>query len=127
MTSAELRYLIAMNELYDGTKGIKLTAIAEKMGVTKVSVFKAAERLELDGCIQRDAKNKIVITKYGYEQLEKYNVLIGWLSGHLERNCKIPPDIARHDAIGAVCAFSVESIDALTDFIARERNKQHDR
>lgn len=127
MTSAELRYLIAINELYDGTKGIKLTAIAERMGVTKVSVFRAAERLELDGCIQRDAKNKVVITKYGYEQLEKYNVLIGWLSGHLERNCKVPADIARHDATGAVCAFSVESIDALTDFIARERKKQHDR
>ena len=126
MTSAELRYLIAISELYDGTTGIRLTAIAGKMGVTKVSVFKAAERLEQDGCIRRDARNKVVLTMRGYEQLEKYNVLIGWLSGHLERNCKVPAEVARHDAQGAVCAFSEESINALSEFIRKEREK-HDR
>ena len=41
MTSAELKYLIAINKLYDGTKGIKLTDVAAKTGVSKVSVFKA--------------------------------------------------------------------------------------
>lgn len=126
MTSAELRYLIAISELYDGTTGIRLTAIAGKMGVTKVSVFKAAERLEQDGCIRRDVRNKVVLTMRGYEQLEKYNVLIGWLSGHLERNCKVPAEVARHDAQGAVCTFSEESINALSEFIRKEREK-HDR
>lgn len=127
MTSSELRYLMAINELYDGTKGVKLTDIAARTGVTKVSVFKAAERLEMDGCIKRDAKNKVVMTPRGHEQLKKYGVLIDWLAGHLERNCKVPADIARHDAAGAICAFSGESVDALTDFIAKEREKHHDR
>ena len=54
MTSAELKYLIAINELYDGTAGIKLTAIAAKMNVTKVSVYRAAERLENHGYVKRD-------------------------------------------------------------------------
>lgn len=127
MTSAELKYLIAISELYDGTKGIKLTAVADKTGVSKVSVFKAVERLEQDGCIQRDAKNKVIVTQRGYEQLEKYNILIGWLSGHLERNCKVPADIAKHDAAGAICAFSEESINALTQFITIQKENRHDR
>ena len=83
MTSAELKYLIAISKLYDGTKGIKLTDVADKTGVSKVSVFKAVERLEQEGCIQRDAKNKVIITQYGYEQLEKHNILIRWLSGRV--------------------------------------------
>lgn len=127
MTSAELRYLMAIDELYDGTAGVRLTAIADRMNVTKVSVFKAAERLEQEGCTQRDEKNKVIITQKGYEQLEKYDMLIAWLGCHLERNCRVPADIARRDAMGAVCAFSEESVRALTEFIAREREKKHDR
>ncbi len=127
MTSAELRYLMAIDELYDGTEGVRLTAIADRMNVTKVSVFKAAERLEQEGCTQRDEKNKVIITQKGYEQLKKYDMLITWLGGHLERNCRVPADIARRDAMGAVCAFSEESVRALTEFIAREREKKHDR
>lgn len=127
MTSAELRYLMAIDELYDGTAGVRLTAIADRMNVTKVSVFKAAERLEQEGCTQRDEKNKVIITQKGYEQLKKYDMLIAWLGGHLERNCRVPADIARRDAMGAVCAFSEESVRALTEFIAMEREKKHDR
>ena len=28
----------------------------------------------------------MVITRFGYEQLEKYRVLIAWLGNHFERN-----------------------------------------
>lgn len=121
MTSAELKYLMAIDELYDGISGIKLTSIAERMGVTKVSVYRAAERLEKNGYIKRDEKNKLVMTEYGYEQLEKYNVLIGWLSGHLQKNCRVSAEIAHSDAIGAACAFSDESRDALAELIAKAK------
>ena len=72
MTPAELKYLTAINELYDGTVGIKLISIAAKMNVTKVSVYRAVERLENHGYIKRDEKNKVVMTEHGYEQLERY-------------------------------------------------------
>ena len=47
MTSAELKYLIAIDELYNDNSGIKLTDIGSKLNVTKVSVYRAAERLSL--------------------------------------------------------------------------------
>ena len=124
MTSSEYRYLLTINGLYNGAAGIRLTAIAAAMEVTKVSVFKAVEKLEQEGLIARDAKNRVIMTQHGKDQLEKYNILIDWLSGHLEKNCRVPADTARRDAAGAVCAFSDESIAALTEFIKLEKEKR---
>ena len=124
MTLSEYRYLLTINRLYNGAAGIRLTAIAAAMEVTKVSVFKAVEKLEQEGLIAKDAKNRVIMTQHGKDQLEKYNILIDWLSGHLEKNCRVPADTARRDAAGAVCAFSDESI-ALTEFIKLEKEKRH--
>ena len=133
MTSAELKYLIAISELYDGVAGVSLTAAAEKMQVTKASAHKSVMHLEQCGYIRHNEKNKIIVTESGYERLEKYGMLIGWLTGHLQKNCHVS---AKNDAIGAVCAFSEESIQGLTSFIAStrfigakqsERNEKNDR
>lgn len=124
MTSAELKYLMAIDELYDGTVGIKLIAIAAKMNVTKVSVYRAAERLEKNGYIKRDDKNKIVMTEVGYQQLEQYRMLIDWLGNHLQMKCGVSAEIAVNDAIGAACAFSDESRTALAEFIERAKENR---
>ena len=106
MTSADLKYLLAINELYDGTKGIKLVAIADIMNVTKVSVHSAVERLEKNGYTRRDDKNKVVLSEYGYEQLREYIAIMNWISEHLQKKGGIPKGIAVEDAIKAVCALS---------------------
>ena len=124
MTSAELKYLIAIDALYDGTAGIKLTAIAAKMNVTKVSVYRAAERLEKNGYIRRDERNKVVINEYGYEQLEKYNILIQWISNHLREKCGVSADIAYNDAIGAACEFSEESRNSIAAFVRSQQMRK---
>lgn len=110
MTAAELKYLLAIDELYDGKTGIKLTAIATKMDVTKVSVHRAVERLDKNGYTQRDEKNKVIISEYGYEQLQMYRGLIRWISNHLQEKGNIPEDIAIQDAINAACSFSDVSL-----------------
>lgn len=130
MTPAELKYLMAIDDLYDGTAGIRLTAIAAKMNVSKVSVYRAAERLEKNGYIRRDEKNKVVINPFGYEQLEKYNILIRWISGHLMEKCGVSEAVARNDAIGAACEFSEESrnaIAAFADSMRAGKEGAHDR
>ena len=127
MTSAELKYLLAIDALYEGAAGVKLTAIAAKMNVSKVSVYRAAERLERNGYIRRDEKNKVVIDPYGYEQLEKYRILIRWISGHLMEKCGVPADTAYNDAIGAACEFSDESRNAIAAFAVRRKEEANDR
>lgn len=126
MTSAELKYLTAIKELYDGTVGVKLVSIAEKMGITKVSVHKAVTRLENHGYIKRDDKNKVVMTELGYEQLEKYDALIGWLERHLQKYCGVSAEIAHNDAINAVCVFSYETRTAIAEFVAKTEENADD-
>ena len=106
MTVAELRYLIAVDALYDGENGVGLTEIATKMGVTKVSVYRAVERLERTEYLKRDEKNKVVMTEKGKEVLSEYMIIINFVRNHLECHCGTPAEIAYQDALGAAAAFS---------------------
>ena len=116
MTSAELRYLIAIHALYHGEIGVKLTEIAAKMGVSKVSVYRAVERLEKSGYVQRDEKNKVVMTEKGVTVLREYMVIVNFIRTHLEDHCGTPAEIAYHDALGVACAFSDISRGKIAEF-----------
>lgn len=117
MTASELRYLIALEELYDGKVGVKLTSIAEKCGVTKVSVYRAIERLENNGYVKRTATNKIAISECGAEVLAEYKDCMSVVQWSLESNCKIPYAIAYKDALNTVCCISEQSREAIIDFL----------
>ncbi len=106
MTSAELRYLIATNELFCEQNGVKLTSIAEKVGVSKVSVYRAIERLEKSGYVKRNDKNKVVMTPLGESLLAEYMVIVRFISDHLEKHCNAPRETAYRDALGVACALS---------------------
>lgn len=45
MTASELRYLAAINDLDDQGKGARMAAMSQKLNVSKVSVYRAIERL----------------------------------------------------------------------------------
>ena len=133
MTLAELRYLIATSGLDDGKNGVKLTDIAEMVGVTKVSVYRAIERLEKSEYIKRNEKNKVVMTEKGKTTLAEYMVTVNFLRKHLEERCGTPGEVAYHDALGAACAISDISRRKIAEFTEREettnitkRGEDHD-
>lgn len=53
MSSSELRYLIAANELAEESQCVKQTDLANKLSVTKVSAYNAVERLKEKGYIEK--------------------------------------------------------------------------
>ena len=117
MTAAELRYLIAIDEIHKETGiGVKLTDIATKMGVSKVSVYRAAERLEKNGYAARDEKNKVIITELGAKQLRDYMVIIEFIRKALEIGCGTPSEMAYQDAIGVVCALGEHSRSKVAEY-----------
>ncbi len=118
MTTAELRYLIATNELHREQTGVKLTAIAEKVGVSKVSVYRAVERLEKSGYVRRNDKNKVVMTESGERLLSEYMVIVNFISKHLEAHCGTPNELAYQDALGAACALSDISRQGIAGYMA---------
>lgn len=122
MTAAELRYLIATNEIHNVTRvGVKLTDIANRMGVSKVSVYRAAERLERNGYIMRDEKNKIVITDYGRQQLNDYLEIIEFIRINLISRCGTPEEQAYQDALGVACVLSDYSRGKVAEFVLADK------
>ena len=57
MSSSELRYLIAANELAEQIECVKQTDVANKLRVSKVSTYNAMERLRDKGYIEKRKKN----------------------------------------------------------------------
>lgn len=56
MSSSELRYLIAANELAGQMISVKQTDLANRLQVTKVSTYNAMERLREKGFIEKNER-----------------------------------------------------------------------
>ena len=69
MSSSELRYLIAASVLANQIDIVKQTDLANKLQVSKVSVYNAIEKLKEKGFIEKNER-KILLTKKGEEILD---------------------------------------------------------
>lgn len=119
MSSSMLKYLIAAESLCDDENGVSLTALALKTGVTKVSAYRAVDRLETGGYMVRDGKKKIFLTRKGIESLRTYMREVYVLRDVFMKICKLPRYAAYHEALKAVGALSGKSLEALTDFFEK--------
>lgn len=115
MTSAELKYMIAIEEIYDEKNGVKLIDIATRAGVSKVSVYRAMERMEKNGYIERNEKNKVVLTEFGKNELASHKDIVSFLKNNIEKYCRVSEDIAYNDAMCVACALSGISRERLND------------
>lgn len=122
MTASELKYLIAIAELCEQNGGAKLTAIAERLGVSKVSAYNAAVRLEGGGLAGREGK-RFYVTEKGRAALAEYVEIIRFISAHLERHCGTAQATAYNDALVAACVLSPESRKGIAEFIRSGRSE----
>lgn len=116
MSSSELRYLIAANELAEQIENVKQTDVANKLQVSKVSTYNAIERLKDKGFIDKNER-KIVLTDSGREVLNEYMTIIRFMSAHLSLHCGTTKVQAYEDALNATCAFSDATRNGVANFI----------
>ena len=116
MSSSELRYLIAANELAEQMEIVKQTDVANKLNVSKVSTYNAIERLRDKGFIEKNDR-KIVLTNRGKEVLNEYMTIIRFMSAHLSLHCGTTKNQAYEDALNATCAFSDVTRNGVANFI----------
>ena len=116
MSSSELRYLIAIDELSGRLKEIKQMDLANKLHVSKVSVYNAVEKLKEKGFIEKNER-KLLLTKNGEQVLEEYMVIIRFMAGHLSLHCAAREKQAYEDALNATCAFSDATRNGIVRFI----------
>ncbi len=119
MSSSELKYLIAANELAEELQSVKQTDLANKLRVTKVSTYNAMERLREKGLIEKNER-KIVLTEKGKAALGEYMTIIRFISSHLSLHCGTPEHQAYEDALSATCAFSDATRNGVAAFIRSE-------
>ena len=124
MSSSELRYLIAANELAEQIENVKQTDVANKLQVSKVSTYNAMERLREKGFIEKNER-KIVLTDSGKEVLNEYMTIIRFMSAHLSLHCGTTENQAYEDALNATCAFSDVTRNGVANFIKSEMNGAH--
>lgn len=118
MSSSELRYLIAANNLAKELQSVKQTDIANSLHVTKVSAYNAIERLREKEYIEKKDR-KIVLTDRGREVLNEYMTIIRFMSAHLSLHCGTTENQAYEDA-NATCAFSDVTRNGVANFIKSE-------
>lgn len=123
MTAAELKYLIALNNLKQENEFVRMTKLALKSGVSKPSMMQAIEKFEMNHILMKDGKN-IVFTPEGKEIFDDYMLLVNYIAAHLNNHCNTPLDIAMEDAIHAVCVVSSVSRCGLADFLKCQKNQR---
>ena len=120
MSSSELRYLIAASVNAKQIDIVKQTDLANKLQVSKVSVYNAVEKLKEKGFIEKNER-KILLTKKGEEILDEYMTIIRFMSVHLSLHCGTSEKQAYEDALNATCAFSDATRNGIARFIKLKR------
>ena len=120
MSSSELRYLIAANNLAKELQSVKQTDIANRLHVTKVSAYNAIERLREKEYIEKNDR-KIV---RGREVLNEYMTIIRFMSAHLSLHCGTSEKQAYEDALNATCVFSDATRNGIARFIRLKRESE---
>ena len=112
LTSAHLRYLLAIYEVSQTHLDISSRSIAEKLGVTKPSVSFAMKRLRENGYILMGDDNRITLTEQGEAIArriwERHNLLTSFLI-----RLGVSESVARADACKIEHDLSDETFDAI--------------
>lgn len=108
MTYLEFRYLWNVKEV-EKDNVARLKDITNVMTVTKVSVFRALERLEKGGYVQKSKDRKIYLTEKGRGFLKEYEQAIFFLKEKMLQFAGIEEDTAEEEAMRIVCVLSDES------------------
>ena len=108
MTYSEFRYLWNVREV-EKDNVARLRDITNVMTVTKVSVFRALERLEKGGYVQKNNERKIFLTEKGRVFLEEYEQAIFFLKQKLLAYAGFEDCMAQEEAMRLVCVLSDES------------------
>lgn len=105
MTTSELKYLIAIDDLKKEQSEVIMARVAAYLGVARSSCKVAIENLVNQGIILFNGR-EISFTEEGYKKFLEYNTVVNYLMMHFNNHCKTPLDTARIDAINIVCMIS---------------------
>lgn len=117
-------YLEAIYELSEDGKGVKMTHIAKKLGVTKASTNSAMTTLAEKGLITNERYKEIFLTPLGLEiarfTYKKHHIIKDFFTKILN----IDSSIADEDACAIEHVISSDSVCAMENFLSVHEDKK---
>ena len=123
LTFSMENYLEAIYELSSANEGVRLTDIAEKMGVTKASANNAMTVLMEKGMVTKEKYQDVYLTSYGKKVAESTSKKHHMLQRFLSTVLKVDKKIADTDACAIEHVISDVSVAAMADFLANYKAK----
>ncbi len=114
MTYSELNYMRSVKRLSDGD-GTRMCDMSGQMCVSRVSVFRAVERLEKGGFLTKDRNRRITLTEKGEETLGKYEIVIGFLVKKLVEVVGFGVHESEEEATRIACVLSEVSLERISN------------
>ncbi|QLY80678.1 metal-dependent transcriptional regulator [Clostridium intestinale] len=111
-------YLEAIYELSEDGKGVKMTRIAEKLGVTKASTNSAMATLAEKGLITNERYKEIFLTPLGLEIAKLTSKKHHIIKDFFIKVLKVDASIADNDACSIEHVISSDSINAMQKFLS---------
>ncbi|WP_315110860.1 metal-dependent transcriptional regulator [Clostridium intestinale] len=116
-------YLEAIYELSEEGKGVKMTRIAEKLGVTKASTNSAMATLAEKGLITNERYKEIFLTPLGLEIAKLTSKKHHIIKDFFIKILKVDYSIADNDACSIEHVISSDSINAMQKFLSDFNSK----
>lgn len=87
LTAANIRYLLVIRELDTKQHGVRGSDIAQRLGVTKPSVFTMIQSLQESGLVKKEKYGTVFLSKPGQEKAEWYagcfTLVLRWMESAL--------------------------------------------
>lgn len=106
MTASQYKYLDCIDSLCKQNENFNMASIAAKLGVSRVSSYRAMEKLRANRLIDTTKEGKWFLTEKGKEKLEEVRNGIRFLQEVLENTCGINSKISYREASNAYCSMS---------------------
>ena len=118
MNKSEYFYLteIEKSNKYGGK--VRVAEIAEYLGVSDVSVYKAIRRLGEKGYVTDEGKYAFLSIK-GKNTLKEYNKIVFYIAKQLTEKCGHSVYEAEDEAVGIACALSEKSRKAILLLVSK--------
>lgn len=107
---------IYVNHLH-GEKGVRITDLAESMGVTKASATDAVKKMRDRGLVQHERYGRIYITEEGLKTAKKVYDRHVTITAFIRDILGITPEVAENDACGIEHIISDETFDAMKAYL----------
>ncbi|MCL2084313.1 MAG: metal-dependent transcriptional regulator [Oscillospiraceae bacterium] len=117
MTPSMEDYIEAIYALGDARDPVRLTDIAQRLGLTKASVSRAVHSLSEEGLITHQRYGTLSLTEAGIRLAREVYHRHTLFKRFLTERLYLPEDVAEHDACRMEHAAGPQTIEALERFL----------